>query len=537
VRPGTPGRLALGRLAPGRLLPDLSPARDHPAFRRLLAGGLLSTLGGSMTSFAVVLQLWDLTRSSLAVGLLGLTFVPVLFVGLLGGAVADTVDRRKLALAVSGCLMVVSAAFAAQAYAGLGQAWLLYALAMVQAVLQATAAPSRRTFMPRLVPPEQLTAAIALNTLSARIVMLAGPALAGLIAAAWGVRACYAIDAVSFVASLYATARLPPMRPAGRDARGAAGRPAGRDRPSLGATAAGLRFIGRRPLLVAAFLTDLDAMLLGLPVALFPALNAAHFGGSPRTLGLLNAAVGVGGLVSAVLSGPASRVARQGRGMLAGTMIWGAAIACFGLTASLPLALAMLAVAGAADTLTVTFRAAMVQTVTPDEFRGRVSSVEYIIGSGGAPVGNVESGLVASLTSPAVSAVTGGLGCLAIAALIGLLFPAFARYRSHPGTRDTLVPVDLQVTDNPDKARFEIVADGELAGFAQYYLRDGQIVFTHTETDDRFRGHGLAGHLVQVALDTARERQLTVLPYCPFVKSWIGSHPEYADLIGSPGGR
>jgi hypothetical protein len=125
--------------------------------------------------------------------------------------------------------------------------------------------------------------------------------------------------------------------------------------------------------LVAAFLTDLDAMLLGLPVALFPALNAA-------------------------------RVARQGRGMLAGTMIWGAAIACFGLTASLPLALAMLAVAGAADTLTVTFRAAMVQTVTPDELRGRVSSVEYIVGTGGAPLGNVESGAVASLTSPATGA-------------------------------------------------------------------------------------------------------------------------------------
>jgi predicted GNAT family acetyltransferase/MFS-type transporter involved in bile tolerance (Atg22 family) len=534
VRPTTLGYLKLARL-----LPDFGPARDHPAFRRLLAGGLLSTLGGSMTSFAVVLQLWDLTRSSLAVGLLGLTFVPVLVVGLLGGAVADTVDRRKLALAVSGCLMAVSAAFAAQAWAGPGQVWLLYALAMVQAVLQATAAPSRRTFMPRLVPPEQLTAAIALNTLSSRIVMLAGPALAGLIAAAGGVRACYAIDAVSFVASLYATARLPAMRPAGPAADGAVSR----RRPSLGATAAGLRFIGRQPVLVAAFLTDLDAMLLGLPVALFPALNAAHFGGSPRTLGLLNAAVGAGGLVSAVLSGPASRVARPGRGMLAGTMIWGAAIACFGLTASLPLALLMLAVAGAADTLTVTFRAAMVQTVTPDELRGRVSSVEYIIGTGGAPLGNVESGAVASLTSPAISTVAGGLGCLAIAALIGLMFPAFARYRGQaagpggPAPRGTLVPVELQVTDNPDKARFEIVADGELAGFTQYYLRDGQIVFTHTETDDRFRGHGLGGHLVQAALDAARERHLAVLPYCPFVKSWIASHPEYADLIGSPGGR
>jgi MFS family permease len=229
------------------------------------------------------------------------------------------------------------------------------------------------------------------------------------------------------------------MSPAGSTAGQEAGRQplpdGGRGRRSLGAAAEGLRFIGRQPLLVAAFLTDLDAMLLGMPVALFPALNAAHFGGSLRTLGLLNAAVGAGGLVSAVLSGPAARVARQGRGMLAGTMIWGAAIACFGLTASLPLALLMLAVAGAADTLTVTFRAAMVQTVTPDELRGRVSSVEYIIGTGGAPLGNVESGVVASLTTPVISTVAGGLGCLAIAALIGLMFPAFARYRNQPAGR------------------------------------------------------------------------------------------------------
>ena len=410
-----------------RLLPDFGPAREHPAFRRLLAGGLLSMLGSSMTSFAVALQVWNLSRSSLAVGLLGLTFVPVLLVGLLGGSAADVVDRRKLALVTSTCLMAVSGAFAAQAYAGLGLLWPLYLLAMVQAVLAAAGAPARRTFVPRLVPPDQLTAAIALNTLSGRITMLFGPALAGLIAAAWGLKTCYAVDTVSFVASLYATARLPAMRPSG---------PAGsrqRTRPSLPATAEGLRFIGRRPLLVAAFLTDLDAMLLGLPVALFPALNAAHFGGSPRTLGLLNAAVGVGGLLSAVLSGPAARVSRQGRGMLAGTMIWGAAIAVFGVTGSLAVALLMLAVAGAADTLTVTFRAAMVQAVTPDEFRGRVSSVEYIIGTGGAPLGNVEAGTVASLTTPAVSAVSGGLGCLAIAALIGLLYPAFARYRATAG--------------------------------------------------------------------------------------------------------
>ena len=357
-------------------------------------------------------------------------------------------------------------------------------------------------------------------------------------------------------------------------------------RSSLRATAEGLRFIRHRPLLVAAFLTDLDAMLLGLPVALFPALNAAHFGGSPQTLGLLNAAPGVGGLLSAVLSGPAARVSRQGRGMMAGTMIWGAAIASFGLTRNLPLALAMLAVAGAADTLTVMYRGSMVQTVTPDEFRGRVSSVEYIIGTGGGPLGNVESGTVATLTTPTISAVSGGVGCLAVAALIGLHdprphplsrrgrapippHPSLAPHRSGPsrqpqrerlwcdatyGSGGLYQPVrmfadqrhlaghrriawvsevswTLEVADNPDQERFEILADGEFAGFVQYRLHDGEIAFTHAQTHGRFRDLGFAGRLVQSSLDSARERHLAVLPYCPFVRNWITEHPEYANLV------
>jgi MFS family permease len=419
-----------------RILPDFGPARANPAFRRLLIGGLLSSLGSAMTTFAVTLQIWDLSRSSLAVGLLGLTFIPVLIVGLYGGAIADAVDRRKLALYTTAGLMVVSAAFAAQAYAQLGQLWLLYLLAAVQAVMRGLGSPARRTFVPRLVPAEKLTAAIALNTLTGRITMLVGPALAGVITGAWGLKTCYAIDAVSFVASLYATARLPAMHTAVKGSRGSRGRA----RPSLRATADGLRFIRHRPVLVAAFLTDLDAMLLGLPVALFPALNAAHFGGSPQTLGLLNAAPGLGGLLSAALSGPAARASRHGRGMLAGTMIWGLAIAWFGLTRNLPLALVMLAVAGAADTLTVIFRSSMVQTVTPDEFRGRVSSVEYIIGAGGSPVGNVEAGVVASLTSPVISAVSGGIGCFAVAVAIVFAFPAFTRYRAQPAAQTAPPP-------------------------------------------------------------------------------------------------
>jgi MFS family permease len=407
---------------PGKsLLPDYRPARQNAAFRRLLVGSMLSNLGSAMTSFAITLQVWDMTRSSFAVGALGFAFIPAVILGLLGGSIADSTDRRRLALTVISSLAMISALLAAQAFAGLGQLWLLYLLVMVQAMLTAIVAPALRTFVPRLLAAEQLQAGIALQTLSGRVVMLAGPALAGVVAAGWGLKTCYLIDTVSFSASLYATFRLPAMAAAARDTAVAA-------RRQVSAIAEGLRFIHRTPVLVAAFLTDLDAMLLGLPVALFPALNAEHFGGRPQTLGLLTAAVGVGGMVSATLSGPTSRYARKGRGMLAGTVIWGAAIAGFGLARSLPLALGLLGLAGAADTLTVTFRSSMVATVTPDGLRGRVSSVEYIIGGGGSPVGNVEAGAVAALTSPVFSAVSGGLGCLAAAALIALAFPAFRRY-------------------------------------------------------------------------------------------------------------
>ena len=305
-----------------RLLPDLAPARENPAYRRLLIGGNLSSIGSSMTTFAVTLQVWDISRSSFAVGALGFTFIPALFVGLIGGSVADKVDRRQLVLIMSSCLAAVSALFAVQAFAGSRLLWPLYLLIMIQSVLAAISSPASRTFMPWLLPKEQLRAGIALSTLSGRVAMLAGPALAGVVAGAWGLKVCYAVDAVSFAASLYATARLPVMR--------AAVTPTASTR-TLHSIAEGLRYIRRNPVLLASFLTDFDAMLLGLPVALFPALNAEHFGGRPQTLGLLTTAVGVGGLCSAVLSGPAARVRRQGWGMLAGTMLWGAAIAGFGL--------------------------------------------------------------------------------------------------------------------------------------------------------------------------------------------------------------
>jgi MFS family permease len=407
-----------------RLIADLGPLRESPAFRRLWAGTVLSSVGSALTAFAVILQVYDLTRSPLAVGGIGVAqMVPTLLIGLAGGSVTDAIDRRKLVLVTSGCLAAVSAAFAAQAFAGLGLVWLLYALVAVQSALTAIDRPARATFVPGLLPASQLPAGLALNQVSFQITLVAGPALAGLIAAAphLGLRACYLIDAISFAAALYGVARLPAMRP-----QEGAARPGGR------AVAEGVRFIRRSQVLAGAFLTDLNATVFGLPVALFPAINAERFGGSPVTLGLFMTAIGAGGLVSATFSGPVRHVSRHGRAMLCTVAVWGAAFAGFALAPTLWLTLSLLAVAGAADAFTVVFRATIVATVTPDRLRGRVMAADYVVGAGGSQLGNLEAGALGTLTSPTVSALTGGLVTIAGTVVIALALPAFTRYRRPP---------------------------------------------------------------------------------------------------------
>jgi MFS family permease len=402
----------------------VAPLRESAAFRRLWVGTTLSSVGGALTSFAVILQVYDLTRSTLAVGAIGVAqMVPTLAVGLLGGPLTDTADRRKLVLVTSGCLAAVSAVLAAQAFAGLRLVWLLYALLAVQSSLLAVDRPARSTFVPSLLPISQVAAGLALNRLSFQVTLTAGPALAGLIAASshLGLRACYLLDAVSFAAALYAVARLPAMRP-----QGSAPRPGPR------AVAEGISFIRRSQVLAGAFLADLNATVFGLPVALFPAINAERFGGNPRTLGLFTAAIGVGGLASAAFSGPIRHIARQGRAMLCTVAVWGAAFAGFAVAPGLWLTLSLLAVAGAADTFTVVFRGAIVVAVTPDQLRGRVLAADYVVGAGGGELGSLEAGALGSLTSPTISALAGGLVTIAGAIAIGLTLPVFNRYRRQP---------------------------------------------------------------------------------------------------------
>jgi len=346
-----------------RLLADITPLRESAAFRRLWAGTTLSSVGSALTAFAVMLQVYDLTRSPLAVGAIGVAqVVPTLIVGLLGGPVTDAMDRRKLALITSSGLAAVSAALTVQAFAGLSVLWLLYALVALQASLNAVDRPVRSTFIPGLLPAGQLAAGLALDRLSFQITLTAGPALAGLIAAAphLGLRACYLTDTVSFAAALYGIARLPAMRPSG-----------GTRRPGPRAVAEGIGFIRRSQVIAGAFLADLNATVFALPVALFPAINAERFGGDPRTLGLFLTAIGVGGLASAAFSGPLGHITRQGRAMLCTVAVWGGAFAGFAVAPRLWLALGLLAVAGAADAFTVVFRGA----IAAGSWRPTMSSV------------------------------------------------------------------------------------------------------------------------------------------------------------------
>ena len=408
------------------VLADLRPLRESPEYRRLWIGSSLSAVGGQMTTFAVALQVWNISRSSAAVGAIGLAYaIPAIAVGMAGGVLIDSVDRRKLVLVTSSVQMLVSVAFAAQAFAGSSALWLLYALTAVQGGVSAINSPARQTFMPRLLRRELVPAGAALTMISMYVAMISGPALAGQIAAVAGLKVCYLIDALTFVAALYSVFRLPPMRPEGQGAQ-----------RNLVALMEGLRFIVDNRALRGAMLADLSATVLAMPIALFPAINAERFGGSPTTLGLLSTAVAVGGLLGSVLSGPVTHIAHPGRAMLITGAIWGVALAAFGAVQGLPASLVFLAVAGAADVLSVVFRTTIVQLATPDAMRGRTNSTEFVVGAAFPEVGNFRAGLVATATSPGVSAVIGGLAAVAGAGLIALAVPEFLRYRYANGADD-----------------------------------------------------------------------------------------------------
>ncbi|MFJ9976005.1 MFS transporter [Streptomyces cyaneofuscatus] len=408
-----------------RIFADLTPLRSSPDYRRLWFGNTVSWIGQGMTALAVSLQVYDITGSAFSVGLIGFcSLVPLVVFGLYGGAVADTVDRRKLGLFSAAGSFSLALVLMAATFAGVENVGLLYAIVALQAVCFALNAPARSSMVARLLPPEQLPAANALSSMTSTTGALVGPMLGGLIVGWWGYRAAYTVDALTFTASLYAMWRLPAMLP---DRDGQEGREGGgvRKRASV---LDGLRFLGGRPNLRMTFLTDLCAMVLAHPRALFPVVAIVWYGGDARTTGLLVAAPALGALLGGVFSGWLGRVRRHGLAVLLAVGSWGAAIAVFGLTRHLWLGLLFLALAGCADTVSMVFRNTMLQAAVPDEMRGRLQGVFIVVVAGGPRLGDFLAGSVADLTSPAVAVVGGGVACVVAVCLLALKWRGFARY-------------------------------------------------------------------------------------------------------------
>ncbi|MEV4998303.1 MFS transporter [Streptomyces niveus] len=410
---------------------DTRPLRGSRPFRDLWIGSLASQLGGQIATVAVLAQVWELTGSPVGTGAIGLvTGVATLLFGLVGGTLADAVDRRTVVRFSTGGQLLAAAGLCAQALAGNRNVVVLLALVATGAACGALGAPARRTFPVRLLPPEQVAAGLALSNISFQAAMLAGPALAGLVIARWDFSAAYAAQAVAVAISMLSVIRLPSMRPE------RTGPPGGKHRAARG----GWRIVLQRPTLWGVMATDLSATLLAMPIALFPLVNEARFGGDPRTLGFFLSAVAVGGITAGLLSGTVTRRRRAGLVQLTAAGVWGLALAGFGLAGPLWLALGCLAVAGAADTVSVVTRSALVQLETPDAYRGRVSSVEHVIGVAGPELGNFRGGLVASATSAPFSLVSGGLTATLAIAVVAVVNGPLRAYRTPPSPASTTSP-------------------------------------------------------------------------------------------------
>ncbi|WP_328545865.1 MFS transporter [Streptomyces platensis] len=407
-----------------RALLDVTPLRRSAPFRRLWLGQALSRLGGQMTLVAVMFQVWQTTHSTVWTGAVGLArAVPLLVLGLFIGSLVDRVDRRKFYLIMTagqvGCVLLL----ALQGLVGQFPTAAVLLLVAVESCFTAGSAPASRTFIPRLLPEEQRAAGVALNRISFQGAMLAGPALGGLILGRLGVGGCYLVDALTFAAAFYGAFGLPRMSPGDEPAR-----------PGLRGVADGLAFLVRTPVIRGALLTDLATTVLSMPISLFPQINAERFGDNPRTLGLFLTAVAVGGVAASLFAGSFTRLSRPGLVMLGGSATWGAALALFGLSSDPWAGLAFLALAGAADTVSVVSRSALVQLHTPDELLGRVSAAEQIVGQAGPDLGNLRGGLVADATSGTTALVSGGLLCIGAVALVGTATPGL-RWFSAPSPR------------------------------------------------------------------------------------------------------
>jgi MFS family permease len=395
---------------------DVGLLRRRREFRWLVAGQVTSELGSMVTFVALPYQCFTLTHSTLAVGLLGAAeFVPILVLALLGGAMADAFDRRRLIQLAEVASLVVAGGLIVNALLAAPHVWVLFVAAALMAAATAIRRPPLDSLVPRLVERDELKSAAALHWSLADAAQLTGPAIAGLVIAGFGFAAAYVVDAATFAAALatLAVIRTPPPPP---DAAP----------PSWRGVVEGIRYARSRPEIIGTYVVDMNAMFFGIPLALFPALSQ-RFGGA-AIVGLMYAAPSAGSLLATITSGWARRVHRHGRAIVYAAAGYGLAIVGFGLADALWPALLCLAISGSADAISGLFRGVIWNETIPDELRGRLAGLEMLSWSSGPTLGNAEAGAAAALLGLRSSIVVGGLLCAGGSAVVAGSLPAFWAY-------------------------------------------------------------------------------------------------------------
>jgi MFS family permease len=413
------GAVAQRRGLLARFALDLTPLRRYPAFRRLWFGQGVSFIGTEIAEVALAYQMYQLTGSKLAVGLISLThLIPLLTLTVIGGAIADAVDRSRLMLVQQIGMVCGSLGLAANAALHDPHVWALYASQLVISSSFSIGVGAQRSMTPQLVDESNFLAASALNSVTSQFAAVGGPALAGVLLKFVALKWIYLADSISYAAALIAVALLPRLL-AREDA----------DRPSWESIKAGFRYVRHQHVILGFFLVDTTAMIFGMPSALFAPVASDRFG-DPSLVGYLYMAPAAGALLVSLLSGPLRHVRRQGIGVILAAALWGLAIAAFAFAHDFWLALLLLGVAGFGDQISAILRSVMLYRISPAEMLGRVSGIEFMQVAAAPSIGNLEAGALASATNLTVAIASGGILCVLGCGVLAFLFPALARYDS-----------------------------------------------------------------------------------------------------------
>ncbi len=424
---GTAGPAPDDRSRFRRIGPDTRPLAI-PAYRRLFLGQVTTVIGAVLTTVAVQQQIFDITGSSAWVGFASLVaLVPLVVFGLLGGAIADTYDRRKLLMITSVGIAATSIGLWIGALSGSESVWVVLGLLALQQGFFAVNQPTRSAIVPRIVPMDMVPAANALSMTVFSLGVIVGPLLVGILIPLVGLPWLYFLDALTLVAILYAVVKLPPIPPLGK-------------RRGRAKVLDGLAYLRLKPLLLMTFVVDIIAMVCGMPRALFPQMAQETFGGPPGgglALGMLNAGLAIGSLIGGLTGGWIHRIYRQGIAIVAAIMLWGVSMALFGTTSVLWLAVLYLAIGGWADLVSAVYRSTILQVTATDEMRGRIQGVFTVVVAGGPRLADLVHGVVADATSTAFAVTAGGIATIVLTAVAALLGRSLWRYDTR-----TRVPAD-----------------------------------------------------------------------------------------------